>query len=78
LAHPELLPENQLIVTLLNLPKIWLSKTINQSLRKMFLREENCFNMGKNIKVKIILRFNQKEERQLIDKAHLEVDSYQA
>ena len=44
----------------------------------MFLREENCFNMGKNIKVKIILRFNQKEERQLIDKAHLEVDSYQA
>ena len=44
----------------------------------MLLQKEKCFNMEKNIKVKIILRFNQKEERQLIDKAHLEVDSYQA
>lgn len=34
--------------------------------------------MEKNIKVKIILHFNQKEERQLIDKAPSEVDSYQA
>ena len=77
-AHPELLPENQLIVTLLNLPKIWLSKSINQTLRKMLFQKEKCFNMEKNIKVKIILHFNQKEEHQLIDKAPSEADSYQA
>ena len=44
----------------------------------MLFQKEKCFNMEKNIKVKIILHFNQKEEHQLIDKAPSEADSYQA
>ena len=44
----------------------------------MLFQKEKCFNMEKNIKVKIILHFNQMEEHQLIDKEPSEVGSYQA